>query len=145
MTTVDGRVVGDTCGFINKSDLPHLFDNVKGKVTTNSGVIINGMSCTLTVETASVSYALVVSIQQGSATYGEKYVQNAKHLDGLGETAYVAKHSIGGGLIISFVRNGRTYTLTYAKSGPDFAKVPDPSDQSDQLLALIRSAVARLP
>jgi hypothetical protein len=145
VTTVDGRVVGNPCAFIKNSELPGLFDGASGKVIAKSGAIINGMSCTRSVNAGVVDYALVTSIQQGSATYGEKYVLNAKHLDGLGETAYVAKHSIGGGLIISFVRNGRTYTLNYAKSGTGAATKPDPSDQSEQLLALIRSAVAQLP
>ena len=123
--------------------MTRLFFNSAGKVSTKSGDIINGKSCTVSLHTQKVDYTLVQSIQEGTQTYGEKYVQNAEHLDGLGDTAYIAKRSIGGGLIVSFVHKGRTYTLTYGTSGT--GTVPDPSDQVDDLVAMIRSAVARLP
>ena len=142
VTTVLNAPVGDPCVYIGPSNAAHLFGLAERALHKKAGPIINGQSCTFSTLANNITYVLTVSIQQGTATYGERYIANAQHLAGLGDTAFVAKHSIGDAVIIGLVAHDRTYTITYAKNGTPGSNV-NAAAQADELLALVRSGLAR--
>ncbi len=128
--------------FLTSANVKTLFAAAPQQTKTETGP--NGSkTCIYSWSSPTLVRSLVQSVNTGTAAYGEKILPNAKPITGLGEKAFVAQHSLANALIIQFVKDGKTYGVTYS-SGGFKGRHSDASDQTDQLLAMMKAAAAKI-
>ncbi len=132
----------DCTVFLPSANVKTLFAAAPQQVRTETAPN-GGKTCIYIYSSPSLVRSLVQSVNSGTASYGEKILPNAKPITGLGEKAFIAQHSLSNALIIQFVKNGKTYNVTYSSGGFQ-GRHSDPSDQTQQLLTMVKAAAAKI-
>lgn len=87
-----------------------------------------------------VTYSLLVDVYDDTTHYSEETVQGAKHLDGIGEKAFMFQAADL--LSLEFVYRGQMVSMRYSITS--LLAHQDSGASSDQLVALAKEAVGRM-
>jgi len=133
----------DPCTLLSKADVTALFGAAPLRTLPQPPLVQSLLkSCTMSGEYGRKTYAIIVGVASGTAAYSQALAAAAKRVPGLGDTSYALPHSLGNALIIQFVRNGRTYSVTYSASDPN--GTTDPASQQAQLVAMMKAIDQRV-
>ena len=133
----------DPCTLLSKADVTALFHAAPLRTLPQPPLVQTLLkSCAISGEYGRTTRALIVGVASGTAAYAQALASTGKPVPGLGEKSYVAAHALGNTLIIQFVRNGRTYSVTYSATDPNGAI--DPATQQAQLVAMMKAIDRRV-
>jgi len=133
----------DPCTLLSKADVTALFHAAPLRTLPQPPLVQTLLkSCAISGEYGRTTRALIVGVASGTAAYAQALASTGKPVPGLGDKSYVAAHALGNTLIIQFVRNGRTYSVTYSATDPNGAI--DPATQQAQLVAMMKAIDRRV-
>jgi hypothetical protein len=85
-----------------------------------------------------------ISVFDTAAAYGESQFPGAEHVVGLGDKAFVQKSDSLAGVTIQFVHADQTFQVNYAIANVLATTPKHATDQTDQLIAMLKANVSQL-
>jgi hypothetical protein len=146
-SAANGSGTGEACELVRQDDATKLFGHPASPKVDPSGLKPADSVCLWEYKSNpgksdDVIYLLQVRIYPTAAFYGVKTYPGAKPVTGLGDRAFVTEPMGLRGVMLQYVKNGKTYTFAYAINAIEGDK-PDPSQMPGQLEGLVREADAR--